>query len=818
MNVLWIVNTIFPFPAEKMKIKSSVFGGWLFGLFNYLRECKRINKIIVAATYNCDELLKFEDKNIIYYIIPCKDKCKYDKKQEEYWKNIANNEKIDVVHIHGTEFPHSLCYLNSCGGENVCVSIQGLVSVYGQRFSFFSGVNKFPVSFADLLKRDTVYLAMKKFQKRGIYEEEALKKCKTIIGRTSWDKSHAYKITGEDKYEKCNESLRSIFYKKHWDLKKIERHSIFISQASYPIKGFHKVLEAASILKRQYVDLKIYVAGEVIIKNNVLKNKIKISGYALYLKKLIKKYNLQDNVIFTGLLNEEQMCDRLLKSNVFVQASSIENSPNSLGEAMLIGMPCVASYVGGTADMLLDKTEGFLYPFNESSMLAYYISGIFENDQLAVKFGDEARKHALVTHDLKSNGNRIVEIYEKISKNTLKREIKKMKITFFSNYLNHHQLPFCLELFNNPDVDFKFVATEPVPDSRIKLGYDDMNNSYDFVVRSYEDEDTAFKLGLESDVVIIGSAPSKYISKRLKFNKLTFRYSERIYKEGFNIRTWLSFIKHYSYKERNVYLLCSSAYAAHDYNSSLSFLNRTYKWGYFPNVFEYDIDNLLKSKINNEKIEILWVGRFLNWKHPEKALYVADMLNKKNIDYSLKMIGIGDEIENCRAYINQHDLGDKVLLLGAVNNKDVRAYMNKANIFLFTSDYNEGWGAVLNESMNSGCTVIASHAIGSVPFVLRDNYNGLIYDNDDINDLYNKVLYVINDRDLQKKLGYNAYMTMINIWNAKNASKQLIKLINNILFNKNYEIEDDGPCSKALSISNKKMYEKLVHSSDKEVN
>ena len=269
-------------------------------------------------------------------------------------------------------------------------------------------------SLRDIIRFDSMHQARKKFEKRGTYEIEALKKARIIIGRTNWDKAHAYAITNKNNYEKCNESLRKSFYEKEWNINNIERHSIFVSQASYPLKGFHKIIEAARILNKKYSDLRIYIAGLPIIKMETIKDKMKITGYGKYLNKIIKKNNLQDNIIFTGLLNEEQMRDKLLKANIFVQGSSIENSPNSLGEAMLLGMPCIASYVGGTADMLLDKQEGFLYPFNETEMLANYIIQLFEDDELACKFGNKARSHALKTHDTKNNSNRMIEIYEKI--------------------------------------------------------------------------------------------------------------------------------------------------------------------------------------------------------------------------------------------------------------------------------------------------------------------------------------------------------------------------------------------------------------------
>jgi len=386
-----------------------------------------------------------------------------------------------------------------------------------------------------------------------------------------------------------------------------------------------------------------------------------------------------------------------------------------------------------------------------------------------------------------------------------------MKITFFSNFLNHHQLPFCIEMQKRLGDNFKFVATEKVPEDRLALGYDDMNKKYDFVVCAYENESEAYKLAIDSDVVIIGSAPEKFIKPRLGMKKITFRYSERVFKSGFDIKVWLSLIKKHLLTERkNVYLLCSSAYAAYDYNISGIFKNKCLKWGYFPEVIEYDIKKLISKKNKTNKISILWVGRFLDWKHPEKVIEVAKKLKDEKIDFSITMIGIGPEIENIECMITNYHLEKQIKLIGAVNNKKIRQYMEEANIYLFTSDFNEGWGAVLNEAMNSGCAVVASHAIGSVPFLIKHKQNGLIYKDNNLQSLYNNVILLIKNKKLREKIGKNAYNTLKKDWNAKNAAVRIIKLSIDLKQKNKLVLPENNICSKALAISNKKMYDHLM--------
>lgn len=378
-----------------------------------------------------------------------------------------------------------------------------------------------------------------------------------------------------------------------------------------------------------------------------------------------------------------------------------------------------------------------------------------------------------------------------------------MKITFFSNFLNHHQLPLCKEMTAIFGNDFKFVATTPISSERLKLGYEDMNKKYDFVITAYDGADNykkALTLGIESDVVIIGSAPQLFIKERLKSHKLTFLYSERIFKS--NLRTkhilqcLLMFKNHTIYQNKNLYMLCASAYTAHDYACSLAYLNKTYKWGYFPETKIYtNINDVISSK---EKSSIIWVGRLIDFKHPELAIRLAKRLKDDGYTFDMKLIGTGLLEKRLKEMIKNLDLTDCVHMLGAMKPEEVRTHMEHAQIFLFTSDRGEGWGAVLNESMNSACAVVASHAIGSVPFLIKHKENGLIFKNGSENSLYENTKQLLDNPDLCKFYGKNAYETVSALWNAKTAAKRISDLANSILSGeKNPDIYENGPCSKA---------------------
>ena len=381
-----------------------------------------------------------------------------------------------------------------------------------------------------------------------------------------------------------------------------------------------------------------------------------------------------------------------------------------------------------------------------------------------------------------------------------------MKIAFYTNFLTHHQLPFCLEMYKKYGNDFTFVSTEKINEERLSLGYKDMDNDYPFVLRAYESKEKyeeALELALETNVAIIGSTTSDvYAKERLKQDKLTFRYYARIFYNGvFSIFDFENskkvYNRHLKYKNnKNLYLLCASSYGPNDFNKLGMYKNKCFKWGYFPETKLYNIEELLKQK-NNEKIEIIWVGRFIKEKHPEYVIKLAQKLKEKNYNFEIKMIGNGKLFGKVKSQIEKYSLTEQIKLVGAVKSDKVRSYMEKANIFICTSDKTERWGVVLNEAMNSGCAVIAYKGIGGVPFLIKNNENGLAYTR--LNDFYKKTIKVIDNKELREKLSINAYKTISEVWTAKVAVQNFEKLVNSILERKQNPVKE-GPASTAQPV------------------
>ena len=395
---------------------------------------------------------------------------------------------------------------------------------------------------------------------------------------------------------------------------------------------------------------------------------------------------------------------------------------------------------------------------------------------------------------------------------------KTVKITFISNFLGPHQLPFCKAMVNRLGEDFKFVATEPMTEERIKLGWSLDKDTYPFEIKANESNELqkkAEQLAIESDVVIIGSAPDSYIIPRLKRNKLTFKYSERPLKKGIHWNNLAHIIcgmwlHHGRFQSKPLYMLAASAYTADDYARFGCYRGKCYKWGYFPEAKKYDPDELMKGKLSAASdglkrpcVSILWAGRLIGWKHPDASIRLAESLKEKGYSFKMTLIGTGEMEEQLHNMIRDKSLEDCVEMPGAMKASEVRSYMEKADIYLFTSDFNEGWGAVLNESMNSGCAVVASHAIGSVPFLIKDEENGLIYENGNQKQLEQQVCRLMDDAEYRMKLGLNAYHTIADLWNADVAAERLIDLCENIIFAKKTKSPyENGICSEAKVMEN----------------
>jgi len=428
MNVLWLCNVAPAIFSETLGKPSDVSGGWISGALNSIKNDTGISLTICFPSYSCNAIKAGEVEGVSFYTFPQTtiNATKYSPQIKNYFEKILDLTNPDLIHIFGSEYPHTLSMVEICEMkgiiDKVVISIQGLVSQISKHY-----LNGIPTkiqkasTFRDLIRRDNLIQQQRKLVFRGIYEIESLKKVRNVIGRTDWDEACVLQINRNLRYFFCNETLRDAFYKENWNICGCEKHSIFVSQSSYPLKGFHYMVEAMKEVVKEFPNAHLYATGTSPLNTKTLRTLLSRNSYQNYIVKLIKDYNLQEKITFLGNLSENDMCKRYLRSNVFVSPSNIENSPNSVGEAMILGVPTICSDVGGVKNMLIHNIDGILYQHDAPYMLAYYIMKVFSNDELAIFLSKNASNHAKVTHNSESNLVQLKEIYEDIYKSNLQK-------------------------------------------------------------------------------------------------------------------------------------------------------------------------------------------------------------------------------------------------------------------------------------------------------------------------------------------------------------------------------------------------------------
>lgn len=418
MKVLWVCNLVLPLFSEIFKLPNTNLGGWLSSSYEELIR----NGIDIAVcspveykTFKKMRYTKYFNENLKCFLFPefLSHPERKSKTTKNFLKEIISEYQPDIVHIHGTEYYHTLALTELLNPNQYVISIQGLVSYIEK--SYFLGLPYkiyYKKTIRDILKNDSLYKQKMSLHKRGEFEIQALKNSKNVIGRTEWDYSCVKLINNNIRYFTGNECIRREFYFHKWDENKCIKHSIFVSQCSSPIKGFHILLESISIVKQFYDDVKIYTTGPNLLKMK-LYEKQKLPYYQKYLIDIINKNDLQNNIEFLGYLNEKQMVDAMLKSQVFICCSSIENSSNAIGEAIQLSMPIIVSDVGGNKDIVNSEKVAMIYPANEYYTLAARIINIFSSNKIDIHY-KELNIISNKRYDRKENIHNLIKIYEKI--------------------------------------------------------------------------------------------------------------------------------------------------------------------------------------------------------------------------------------------------------------------------------------------------------------------------------------------------------------------------------------------------------------------
>jgi len=416
IKVLWIGNVVLPDFCDVFAIKRTIIGGWLDGFYHVLKDVSFVSLGFCFPIFDSNRMKDGEAHGCKFYSFKAEFHNSYiSDTMIDRFKAIINHFKPDVIHIWGTEYNHSLAMYRASEQmgmvDHTLVSIQGLVSIYakhylvGMKFDESGGSNTIEVGIKE---------GREIFVNRGKAEVELLSEARHIAGRTEWDKACASQLNQSARYHYLSEILRSCFYDSigSWRIEKVNEHTIFMSQAHYPIKGLHIVLEALAIVCDFYPDVQLHIAGGDI---TAVDSNGKRSWYGEYIDGIVSTLSLQNRIQFLGYLDEKEMINEYQKANLFVSASLIENSSNSICEAMLIGTPVISSCVGGCQDLIKHGESGFLFDVNAPYMLAHYICKLFNDAEVCKKISTEETKCISKRIDPTEIKSEIINIYENIS-------------------------------------------------------------------------------------------------------------------------------------------------------------------------------------------------------------------------------------------------------------------------------------------------------------------------------------------------------------------------------------------------------------------
>jgi glycosyltransferase involved in cell wall biosynthesis len=411
-RILWAVNIPLPAASEALGLAKSPFGGWLSTMTQRLGNQSGIELGVVMRA-PVPEVRSVEVDGIRYFALPQTGKGGLDARAEDCAKVLADF-KPDLLHAEGSEMAYTRRMLEAWSGPRL-LSLQGVINGIEPHQLGALRPLRMLLSLRPRQMLAALALVLNKrfrFDPRLAGERETATLADHIMGRTLWDRSHAWAMNPSAQYHQCHRTLRAPFYVQRWAVGRYDRHTIFVGNSSVPLKGVHHVLEAIALLRREFPDVRLVIAGET--PGNQSSRLRRMAGYSSYLQDRIIQLGLGECVEFTGLLDATEMASRMARCHVYVMGSLIENSPNTLGEAMLLGMPCAASYAGGAPSMASDEREALFFRAGDPVTMAYQIKRLFDSDALCERLGEAAHVRALQTHDAEANLQDLLDAYQTI--------------------------------------------------------------------------------------------------------------------------------------------------------------------------------------------------------------------------------------------------------------------------------------------------------------------------------------------------------------------------------------------------------------------
>lgn len=419
MRILWITNILFgKFSALTGRENGDTSGPWLNASLDAFAGDKEY-EIIVATIGNTHKIKTLVEDNITYCLMPGGSVAKYNSTSahnRRAWEVLKNTYKPDLIQVWGTEFIHGYLALQVMQGIPSVIYMQGVMSQIARYY--LSGMSdkelRSSITLRDIIKRDWIKQTQRKYYRRSLIEAEMINKSGNVIVENDWCSVHCKAVAANCVSFKSKLIIKADFFKQTWDVSQIEPYTIMSNAAGYPIKGLHILLKAFALVVPKYPYAKLYIPGESSPFEKSMLEALKVNGYTKFVKTIIQNLGLRNNVLFIGRLNSEKMAERMAKSNVFVMASSIENHSSSLIEAMIVGTPCISSYVGGVPEYVEHNKNGLLYRFEEYEVLAACILKIFGNPKFAAEIASNASSNIRHSRNAVNLKNELTTIYRQI--------------------------------------------------------------------------------------------------------------------------------------------------------------------------------------------------------------------------------------------------------------------------------------------------------------------------------------------------------------------------------------------------------------------
>ncbi|HZK58607.1 MAG TPA: glycosyltransferase family 4 protein [Cryobacterium sp.] len=412
MRVLWFTNMPLPAVYRRLSLPVPGGGGWMESLRREL--CGQRSLELGVAAVNPRPCTPFDENGVRYFGLEGAAQRGRVGVVVDRWRHRSEDAAAvaralavvrefgpDLIHVHGTEGPAGL--LGQATDVPLVISLQGLLVACSR--AFFLGIPP-----ADLL-RDVTSLGFA--EGRGLVhsswnmrvaarrEVRIMKSCSDFTGRTAWDRDVVSVVNPRARYHHVEEVLRPEFYGHEWRPASDGPFVIYTTGGHAPYKGLVNLLEAVSLLRAATQrDVRLRVGGAV-----------QGSQMEPIVKRAARRFGVQDAVTWLGPLAPMPLVSELLGASVYAHASVADNSPNSLAEAMLVGVPCVASAAGGIPSLLRDGDDGLLCASNDVYSLAGRLAEIEADAGLAARLGGAARVRGQQRHDPQTIAKTTLEVY-----------------------------------------------------------------------------------------------------------------------------------------------------------------------------------------------------------------------------------------------------------------------------------------------------------------------------------------------------------------------------------------------------------------------